>query len=97
MRLFQRGGYTYTCLRRCIVMYHFLRSHGTPVAINFGAMWAGENLTGHSWLSLGGDILFDRPENVVRFVHFFSLPVDEKAVVPSNGKEKEYLDTIHFD
>ncbi len=97
MRLLQRAGYKYTCLRRSMVMYHFLRLSGTPVSINFGAMWIGENLTGHSWLSLGGDVLFDRPENVSGFVHFFSLPEDGRATVPPEGKEMEYLNKTYFD
>ena len=41
LRLFQRTGYKYSCMRRSIVLYHFLRAYGVPVVIHFGAKWAG--------------------------------------------------------
>jgi hypothetical protein len=39
LRLFQGIGYKYSCMRRSIVLYHFLRSYGVPVTIHFGAKW----------------------------------------------------------
>jgi hypothetical protein len=97
LRLFQRAGYTYSCLRRCILMYHFLRSYEFPVTINFGAAWDEGKLMGHSWLSLDGDIIFDKRENIARFVHFFSLPMDDGGTDLLQGKEKEYLNKAFFD
>jgi len=74
LRLFQRAGYKYSCMRRSIVLYHFLRSYGIAVIIHFGAKWDGPALAGHSWLTLGEKILLDNQENVGQFSLFFSFP-----------------------
>lgn len=74
LRLFQETGYKYSCMRRSIVLYHFLRSYGIAVIIHFGAKWDGPRLTGHSWLTLGEKILLDNQENVGQFSLFFSFP-----------------------
>jgi len=43
-----------TCLKRCLVLYHFLRDAGLAVGINFGILPNLEHLQGHCWLTLDG-------------------------------------------
>ena len=43
-----------TCLKRSLVLYHFLRRYGYPVCICFGVAKSDAELTGHSWISLHG-------------------------------------------
>ncbi|GEM_PF-1532591 len=72
--IFRITGYRHTCMRRCLLLYHFLRCYGVPVTINFGAKLEEGGLTGHSWLSLDGRIHLDTSEKVDQFTCFFSLP-----------------------
>jgi hypothetical protein len=74
LRLFQKAGYRYSCMRRSIVLYHFLRASGIPARIHFGAKWDGPRIAGHSWLTLDDTLLLDSPDNVRQFSLFFSEP-----------------------
>jgi len=57
-----------TCLRRSLVLYHFLRRGGTNVQICFGVRYKGElgqeefskELEGHAWLLYKGEIFLER-------------------------------------
>lgn len=75
----ERFGYRNTCLKRCLVMFHFLRTEGVPVDISFGAFREGGALKGHSWLTLDGRLFHEAQEKVDRFVYFFSLPPARSA------------------
>ena len=86
----ERFGYRRSCLKRCLVIYHFLRAEGVPVTINFGALWEGDTLKGHSWLTLDGALYLETQEKVDQFVYFFSLP-------PVDGKRHKDLGQVHFD
>lgn len=96
----ERFGYRRSCLKRCLVIYHFLRAEGVPVTINFGALWEGDALKGHSWLTLDGALYLETQDKVDQFVYFFSLPPTEadgarnKAV---DGKGYKDLGQVHFD
>lgn len=43
-----------TCLKRCLVLYRFLREAGLEVGINFGVVPDLRDLKGHCWLTLDG-------------------------------------------
>jgi hypothetical protein len=100
LRLFQRTGYKYSCMRRSIVLYHFLRSYGVAVIIHFGAKWDGPALAGHSWLTLDEEILLDSHDNVGQFALFYSFPRgrEEASGVGAPGdKELAAQEKISFD
>jgi hypothetical protein len=66
------------CLRRSLVRYHFLRREGLPVVLQFGAKFVGgkpdREVTGHAWLTLGGNPYLEADENWRGFVVMFSYP-----------------------
>src|SRR4030067_1451152 len=41
-----------TCLKKSLVLYHFLNRYGLGVAINFGVKRDNDNLKGHGWRTL---------------------------------------------
>ncbi len=57
-----------TCLRRSLVLYHFLRKSGTNVHLCFGVRYnemqplssAQRKLEGHAWLLYHGEIFLER-------------------------------------
>ncbi len=96
LRLLQGVGYRYSCLRRSIVLYHFLRAEGVPVMINFGVQWQGERLLGHSWLTLDKSLYLEEKKKVDQFVSFFSLPFDSSGGKESRESQKgEFIDLEH--
>ncbi len=60
--------YRNTCLKRSLVLYHFLRGLGINVHICFGVRYNGmspnkeaeKKLEGHAWLIYNGDIFLER-------------------------------------
>jgi hypothetical protein len=63
-----------SCLRRCLLLFHFLRYYGVPVRIHFGVKFEDGQLTGHSWLTVNGRLYHDTPETVGQFVGVLSTP-----------------------
>ena len=76
LRIFQRHRYKYSCLKRSLLLYHFLRYYQFAVVINFGVKWMDAGLTGHSWLTLDNEPYLEPPGKPDQFTHFFSLPGD---------------------
>jgi hypothetical protein len=56
--------YRTTCLKRSLVLYHFLRKLGMDIHICFGVRFpdgvSREKLEGHAWLLHKGDIFLER-------------------------------------
>lgn len=100
IRIFTRFGYHYSCLRRCLLLYHFLRCYRVPVSISFGAKWKGDELTGHSWLTLDRELYLENEDKADQFTPFFSLPLDPEDI-KAGGKSIEEdlsnLDRMSFD
>ena len=95
-----RLGYRGSCLKRCLLMYYFLRAENVPVIINFGALWEDDTLKGHSWLTLDGALYFETQEKVDQFIYFFSLPPTEADGArngATHGRELKDLGQVHFD
>ena len=88
LRIFQRHRYKYSCLKRSLLLYHFLRYYRVPVEINFGVKWGNEGLTGHSWLTLHNDLYLETKAKADQFTHFFSLP-GECTDLPDYGEPPE--------
>ena len=63
-----------TCLRRSLVLYHFLRKLGINVHICFGVSYneklsdreAKKKLEGHAWLLYHGDIFLERNAEITK-------------------------------
>jgi hypothetical protein len=66
------------CLRRSLVRYHYLRQHDLPLLVRFGAKLlageAGQEVTGHAWLTLHGQPYFEAEENWRDFRIMFTWP-----------------------
>jgi len=74
MGILRKRGFKYTCLRRSLLLFHFLRYYGQKVIINFGIKWKGDDLTGHSWLTLDGEPYLEPEGKPEKFTFIFSLP-----------------------
>ncbi|MDZ7859133.1 MAG: lasso peptide biosynthesis B2 protein [Candidatus Krumholzibacteriota bacterium] len=81
-------GIKYSCLKRSLLLFRFLRYYGQPVIINFGVKWEDGNLTGHSWLSLNGKPYMEPDGKVEEFSLFFSIPETESQ----DGTERTDID-----
>lgn len=81
LRELHRIRYRYSCLRRSLLLYHFLRYYQVPVLINFGVKWEGERLTGHSWLTLDDELYLEPEEKASQFTRLFSLPTERAEAI----------------
>ncbi|RMF95332.1 MAG: lasso peptide biosynthesis B2 protein [Candidatus Schekmanbacteria bacterium] len=66
-----------TCLKKSLILYHFLRKEGMDVAIHFGVRKRNGTLDGHSWLTKKGKRVYDNLESVDDFFVTYSYPSDE--------------------
>jgi hypothetical protein len=60
MRLFDLRIFPRPCLRQSLALYHVLTRMGYPVEIKFGVHKEGNDLQGHSWVTLEGKPVADR-------------------------------------
>ncbi len=75
-----------SCLKRSLVLYHFLKQSGLPLQINFGVRKAAKNvgeqwplLAGHGWLSLSGQTYLEKNEPLHTFKLIYSFPPLQQA------------------
>ncbi len=59
------------CLKRSLLLYHFLGQAGLPVEINFGIQ-KGNGLAGHAWLTRGGELYLDNEESTSGYKVIYS-------------------------
>ena len=71
-RLFPR-----TCLRQALALYSTLTSLGYAVSIHFGILRRGEELRGHSWVTLEGMAVAEG-ENSSPYRILYSYPSDQQ-------------------
>jgi hypothetical protein len=64
----------FKCLERSIVLCYFLRREGLPVTINMGVRRAARGLQGHSWLSLGDEIIYERGPDSLTYTRVLVWP-----------------------
>lgn len=55
-----------SCLKRSLLLYHFLGKAGMEVELNFGIK-KGNGLLGHCWLTSGGKIYLDNEDHITNF------------------------------
>lgn len=55
------------CLYQCLLLYRFLRLEGRHAQIAFGLQREGENLKGHTWILIDGQVFDDTEEHVAKY------------------------------
>jgi hypothetical protein len=67
------GAFRPNCVKHSLVLWHFLRQWGAPVALHFGVAKHGGTLAGHCWVELDGQPLGegDDPQRVFTIVYTF--------------------------
>jgi len=74
LRLFRSRFFPKLCLRQSLALYRTLTQMGYPVKIHFGARKDGEDLHGHSWVTLHGEPVADTAPNEI-FKVLYSYPL----------------------
>lgn len=64
------------CLTRGLTLYYFLRKAGLDVGLCFGVEKSGEVLSGHCWLSKGGEPFLESGDPRPQFTTVYYLPQD---------------------
>jgi hypothetical protein len=73
LRPFRSRFFPKLCLRQSLTLYRTLSQMGYRVEIHFGALKAGEDLYGHSWVALHGEPLADTARSEI-FKVVYSYP-----------------------
>ena len=73
LRLFGARVFPRACLRQSLTLYRVLTRMGYPVEIHFGVRKAGDDLQGHSWVTIEGKPVADRTRMDV-FKAVYSYP-----------------------
>lgn len=80
--------YRRTCLKRSLVLYHFLRRCGIDVHVCFGVRYnenmpnkkEGKNLEGHAWLLYKENIFLEKKADLTRTYRItYSFPGDKAS------------------
>lgn len=66
-----------TCLKRSLLLFHFLRKEGIPVKIHYGIAKNGGKVEGHSWLTLEGRPFLEDGLTAEKYRETFVYPRDE--------------------
>jgi hypothetical protein len=73
LSLFRSRVFPKLCLRQSLALYRTLSQMGYPVEIHFGALKDGEDLYGHSWVTMHGEPLADTARSAI-FKVVYSYP-----------------------
>ena len=63
-----------TCLKKSLILYHFLKKAGMNVVIHFGVRKRDGALDGHSWITKKGKRIYDNLDTVDDFSITYSYP-----------------------
>jgi hypothetical protein len=72
-KLFHARIFPQRCLRQSLALYRTLSQMGYPVKIHFGALKDGEDLYGHSWVTMHGEPVADTARSEI-FKVVYSYP-----------------------
>lgn len=64
-----------TCLKRSLVLYRFLHRYNCPVDFHIGVHNNDDGVSGHSWLTLDGQVFADSEDKVSEFVPIVRYPI----------------------
>ena len=87
LRLFGARVFPRACLRQSLALYRVLTRMGYPVEIHFGVRKPGDDLLGHSWVTIEGKPVADRTRMDV-FKAVYSYPSVSR---PSNSRATSLL------
>ena len=87
LRLFGARVFPRACLRQSLTLYRVLTRMGYPVEIHFGVRKAGDDLLGHSWVTIEGKPLADGTQTYL-FKAVYSYPSVSR---PSNSRDTSQL------
>lgn len=68
------AGSTGACLKLAVVRYALLRRRGLNVRVHFGVRPSPQGVTGHAWLTLNDEPLWEDPAFLATFRETFSHP-----------------------
>ena len=85
LRLFRTRVFPKLCLRQSLALYRTLKQMGYPVEIHFGVRKEDKTLSGHCWVTLGGEALADTAPNGI-FKAVYSYPTAGRALCESENK-----------
>ena len=83
LRFFGARVFPRACLRQSLTLYRALTRMGYPVEIHFGVRKAGDDLLGHSWVTIEGKPLADGTQTYL-FKAVYSYPSVSR---PSNSAD----------
>ena len=70
------GVFRPNCMKQSLVLFHFLRQWGAPVALSFGVARHGGTLEGHCWVELDSQPLGEGDDPRRVFTIVYSYPED---------------------
>jgi Transglutaminase-like superfamily len=73
LKFFRSRLFPKLCLRQSLVLYRTLSQMGYPVEIHFGTLKDGEDLYGHSWVTVAGNPVADTARSDI-FKVVYSYP-----------------------
>ena len=85
LRPFRARVFPKLCLRQSLALYRTLTQMGYPVEIHFGVRKDDTTLSGHSWVTLGGEAVADTAPNGI-FRAVYSYPGAGRALSESESK-----------
>jgi Transglutaminase-like superfamily len=74
LRLFRSPLFPRACLRQALTLYAVLTRLGYPMQVHFGVQKAGENLHGHSWVTVQGTPVAEQTQTEL-FPIVYSYPL----------------------
>ncbi len=85
--------YSSTCLKRSLILYHFLRKAGIDVNLCFGVLYNGslnhdaiKKLEGHAWLVCKGDIILERNIEITKtYTVTYCFPLERADYIQENS------------
>lgn len=63
------------CMKRALLLFHFLRKWGHPARIHFGIRKQNGVLAGHAWLSLDESVFAEHTDPEAQFKEIYAYPV----------------------
>jgi hypothetical protein len=85
--------YSSTCLKRSLILYHFLRKAGINVTLCFGVKYDGrlnheaiKKLEGHAWLLYKGNIILERNLEITKtYTVTYCFPMERAGYPQENS------------
>ena len=63
----------FTCLKRSLLLFYFLQKWGIQAEFHLGVRYeAGQLSDGHAWLTLDGNIVYEKPQAALSTGNFFT-------------------------